>query len=117
MVFLDRVPKPHGVGAEWLSTVTADRRMVGQANALAAARELALHVGQCGSGELPSPTDLARATKLAEDAAIEAVNALIYRGFIALIYRPRISFAVRFFCRPGPFQAAKIGKGAGERKS
>jgi hypothetical protein len=111
VLFPDKMPPPNDVGATWLAKVRADRRMLGEDKALAVAGELALHIGQCGSGELPSPTDLTRATKLAtEDAAIEAVNGLIVRGFIALLYRPRIRFATTFFCRPSPYQNSMIQK-------
>jgi hypothetical protein len=43
-------------------------------------------------------------------------KALAVAGELALHIsdRPRISFAVQFFCRPGPYQAAMIAKAAGK---
>ena len=87
-----------------------DGCMAGETKALLVAAELARHIGRCGTGEMPSAPDLARSSGLTEDNAILAVHALIYRGFVALIYRPRIAFTVRFFCRPGPHQNAMIQK-------
>lgn len=113
-LFPEKMPLLNNVGQTWLNTVRSDRRMVGETAALAVAGELALHIRNCGSGELPSPTDLARPVKLTEDAAIEAVNSLVARGFIALVYRPRISFATLFFVRPGPYQQALLQKKPGK---
>jgi hypothetical protein len=114
VMFLDKLPPPNAIGSEWLTVVRADRRMVGEDKALAVAGELARYIRHCGSGEMPSPADIARPVKLTEDAAIEGVNQLIARGFVAIVFRPRIRFATLFFCRPGPYQKAMIQKAAGK---
>lgn len=110
VVFLDKLPPPGEVGAAWLAKVRADARMSGETKALAIANELARYVRECGSGEMPSPGDLGKPAKLSEDDAIEAVNALVVRGFVGLVYRPRIRFATLFFCRPGPWTANALEK-------
>ena len=106
--------QPVPTAAAWLSAVRADPRMVGQKDALALACAVAPFIEPSGAGELPSLPDLAKMSKLTEDGAIDALNALIVRGFVGLIFRPRIRFALPFFCRPGPYQGSMIEKSAGK---
>lgn len=110
VLFLDKLPPPGAVGATWLAKVRGDVRMRGHEKALTIAAELARYIRPCGSGEMPSPGDLAKPAKMSEDDAIDAVNALVVRGFIGLVYRPRIRFATMYFCRPGPWQANTLKK-------
>jgi len=102
VLFPDRLPKPKPVAAAWLEKVRADPRMKGQADALALAAALGPFIQDNGSGELPSACDMARLAKLTEDGAIEAVNQLIYWGFLAIKFRPKITFSTPFFLPPRP---------------
>ena len=113
-MFLNRMPPPNDTGSSWLAKISADPRMTGQEKALLIAQEIARVVRHDGSGEMGSPADLARPSGMKEDEAEAAVNALIIRGFVALIYRPRIRFATAFFVRPSPYQNERLMKAAGK---
>ena len=113
-LFPEKMRPPVPTAAQWLAAVRADPRMVRQGAALALATALAPFIEPSGAGELPSAADLAKLSKLNEDDAIDALNQLIYRGFIGLIYRPKIRFSLPFFCRPGPYQGSMIEKSAGK---
>ena len=89
---------------------TTDRRMTGEVAALAVAAELARFIRHCGSGEMPSPAAIARPAKLNEDGAIEGVNALIYRGFIALVYAPGFDLLICFSAAPAPIKMPPLRK-------
>ena len=113
-LFPEKMRPPVPTAAQWLAAVRADPRMVGQTPALALATALAPFVEPSGAGELPSLPDMAKLSKLTEDGAIDALNALIVRGFVGLIFRPRIRFALPFFVRPGSYQGSMIEKSAGK---
>ena len=114
-LFPEKMRQPVPTAAAWLDVVRRDPRMIGQTPALTMATALAPFIEPSGAGELPSLPDLAKLTKTSEDDAIAALNALIVRGFVALIFRPRIRFALPFFIRPSPYQGEAITKSAPAR--
>ena len=110
MRILNQLPPPNAVGAEWLAAVRGDARMAGETKTLTIAGEIARLVRGDGAGELPSPVDIGRPVQLSENDVVEAINALIVRGFVALIYKPYTRHVPTFFVRPGCYQQALLQK-------
>jgi hypothetical protein len=106
--FLDRLPPLNNTGATWLARLRADPRMADQDKALKIATELARYLKHDGSGEMPSPADLARLSGMKEDEVETAVNLLVLCGFVALVYRPRIRFSVAYFVRPSAYHSQRL---------
>jgi hypothetical protein len=86
MVLAEKPTQPNAVAAKWHELVAAH---FGRDSVTAKiAGEVASRVQPDGSGQLPSPLDLAKPLQLKEADAVDAVNAMVDAGLLRLRWTP-----------------------------